>query len=288
MINRGGTHDAGPARRRTAARRDRTASQVGSPNRSRAAHSSSLPRGLRLFSASSTSSVVLLLFAALTVCAAPATAAPAPCDGAVSRAIVEALTNRMGSSVRVEVKELSSCAVDEAAAPIVATPAPGSRLGRPIRFAISERVNGPRRTERHAGEAVASVGVSGPFVRALNALARGDVFEAGDVDTAVGEIADGFVRPLPRAEAVVGARAARAIAAGEVVAVAAIVAVPLVKSGDRVRAVVRTPEIEVESVAVATQNGTLDQVIRVVNPETKRAIRARVVGDKEVEVVHDR
>jgi len=216
-------------------RAHRPALQAGSPN-PQGALCGSVVMAVSS-SASSVSSVVVGFVAALTLCAAafPVAAAPAPCEAPVRAAIVEALRMRMGASVSVQVNELS-CAVDGVAGAIVATPEPGARLGSAIRFALSERVKGvgPRKVAQHTGQAVASVVVSGPLVRAARAIDRGTVLAAADVESATGEITDGFVRPLPPPATVVGAKAARAIAAGETIGDTAIVAVPLVRSGDRV------------------------------------------------------
>jgi flagella basal body P-ring formation protein FlgA len=46
--------------------------------------------------------------------------------------------------------------------------------------------------------------------------------------------------------------------------------------------------VEVETVAIAADNGAVNQVIKVVNPTTRRALRARVVGKGEVEVIDGR
>ena len=62
----------------------------------------------------------------------------------------------------------------------------------------------------------------------------------------------------------------------------------LVKAGDKVRATVRVGGVEAVVVAIAEQSGVADQIIRVVNPDSRRAIRVRVVAAGEVEVVNVR
>jgi len=62
----------------------------------------------------------------------------------------------------------------------------------------------------------------------------------------------------------------------------------LVRAGDRVRAVARVGGVEAVVIAIAEQSGSAQQVIRVVNPDSRRAIRARVVAPGEVEVVNGR
>jgi flagella basal body P-ring formation protein FlgA len=198
---------------------------------------------------------------------------------------VDAVKSRMGAAVAVEINDDLSCAMTAVDGSVVATPVPGARLGKPVRFTISDQGKGPRPVQRHAGEAVATMVVTGSFVRAARPLTPGTVVADADVEAASGSIESGFLRPVPAMEAVVGARVTRGLAAGDTIVDGTIAAVPRVRSGDRVRVIVRMQEIQIEGVAVAAQSGTLDQVIRVVNPETRKAIKARVTGDGEVEVV---
>jgi flagella basal body P-ring formation protein FlgA len=96
------------------------------------------------------------------------------------------------------------------------------------------------------------------------------------------------LRALPAAGDIVGARATRDLAAHAVIAHTDFVGEPLVRSGDEVRALVRLGDIEVTNTLIAAQNGAKGQIIRVVHPETRRAVRARVTGSAEVEVVNVR
>jgi flagella basal body P-ring formation protein FlgA len=52
----------------------------------------------------------------------------------------------------------------------------------------------------------------------------------------------------------------------------------------KVRAVV--DGIVAHGLAIATENGRLGAVVRVVNPDSKRTLVGRVVGRGEVEVIH--
>ena len=103
-----------------------------------------------------------------------------------------------------------------------------------------------------------------------------------------GQVDGAPLRRLPTTADVTGSRTFRPVAAGEAIVASALVGVPVVKAGDRVRAVARAAGIEVSMVAVAEQSGMPDQVIRVVNPDSRRAVRARVVSAGEVEVVSGR
>jgi flagella basal body P-ring formation protein FlgA len=120
--------------------------------------------------------------------------------------------------------------------------------------------------------------------RATRDLERGAVLAPDDFEIVRGDVGRAVMRPCPTALA--GARALRRLAAGETVAPVAVAVPPLVRSGDPVIARVRIPGIEVSGKAVASQNGELGDVIRVVNPESGRALRGRVTARGEVEVIH--
>lgn len=77
----------------------------------------------------------------------------------------------------------------------------------------------------------------------------------------------------------------RTLPEGAVVAGRDVAPLPLVASGETVRVRVALAGLEVEASAVASQTGDFGEVIRVVNPDSGRALRARVVGRREVEVV---
>jgi flagella basal body P-ring formation protein FlgA len=62
--------------------------------------------------------------------------------------------------------------------------------------------------------------------------------------------------------------------------------VPLVRSGDEVRTRVRVGAMEAVGLTVAQQTGQLGDVIRVINRNSHRALRGRIVGPQEIEVIH--
>jgi flagella basal body P-ring formation protein FlgA len=63
---------------------------------------------------------------------------------------------------------------------------------------------------------------------------------------------------------------------------------PVIKAGDRVRVVIREAGVEVTLTAIAEQSGRPDQIIRVINPSSRRAIHVRVVAAGEVELANAR
>lgn len=60
---------------------------------------------------------------------------------------------------------------------------------------------------------------------------------------------------------------------------------PVIRAGDRVRVIARIGGLEAVLVGIAEQSGRPQQIIRVVNPDSRRAIKGRVVRAGEVEVI---
>jgi flagella basal body P-ring formation protein FlgA len=207
------------------------------------------------------------------------TAAPEGIESAAERAIEEAVRHRIGASAVVRVSALLVRMLPGAdGARLVATPEPGARLGRPMKFTL--RWIGAR----GFGEAGCVVRVELPHHRTRRAIARGHVIGDEDVERVTGEVGEVPLRGLP-AE-VRGARTTRDLPAGTVLSAALIAIPPLVRSGDSVVAVVRLPGMEARGRAVAAQNGELGEVIRIVNADSGRPLRARVTARGEVEVMH--
>jgi flagella basal body P-ring formation protein FlgA len=211
-----------------------------------------------------------------------------PCVPGVSRAIVTALKLRMSGAVEFHLAGVSCAVEGDAGDLLIATPAPGARMGHAIRFAISRRSSGPHAENRRVGEAFATVTAEGAAVRATRDIPRATVLSAADVVEADGPLDDAAVRRVLSLAETVGARATRPLRAGQIVDAQSVVEVPAIRSGDRVRAVIRAGGIEVETIVVAADGGAVDQIIQVVNPETRRTMRARVRGKGEVEVIGGR
>jgi flagellar basal body P-ring formation protein FlgA len=230
-----------------------------------------------------------LAAAVLCLAAAPAASAAALtdlCVPGVSQAIVAALKVRMSGTIEFRLTGLSCVLAAPGNDILIATPVPGARVGRSIRFALARQSDGARTVR--VGEASATVNAVGPVVRTTRDIPRAAVLAALDVEQAEMSLDNQPLRPVLTLADVVGGRVTRPLRAGQIVDDASVVAVPAVKAGDRVRAVIRVAAVEVETVAIATDNGAIDQVIKVVNPTTRRSLRARVLGKGEVEVIDGR
>jgi len=219
--------------------------------------------------------------------AAVSAAAETPDMARARAAIVSAIQERLGPDVRVDLDAFVCRLASDAPDTLTATPDASGRTGRSMRFTFATAPD-PRGHTVRVGEATAVVRVSGPHVWAVRPIDAGRTLTPEDIALGDGPIDGAPLRRLSTPNEVIGARSLRALAAGDPVVEGAMVGVPVVRAGDRVRATVRARGIEVAVVAVAEQNGMPDQIIRVVNPDSRRAVRARVVAKGEVEVLNVR
>lgn len=214
--------------------------------------------------------------------------AQTPLDERVAAALQEAVRTRLGREVEAHVSDMrvqwTATAAQGELPDVVARLEPNQRLGRPLRFLVFERSN----LHRARGAAQAALRVRMPLMRAARAVARGSVVTASDVVEMWAEPTGITLRPLPRATEVVGAQATRDIAVGVTVTPAMIRQLPLVHRGDELVARASVGGIQVTGKAVARQAGRMGDVIRVINPDSGRALRGRIVGRREIEVEHGR
>ena len=224
---------------------------------------------------------------AVGLAATTAGSGPADLDEAASArlkaAIVAAVQARVGPSARVSVADVAEVRLAAVPAALLATPDPSARLGAPARFVIADGVR--RRTPVRIGEATATVVVVADAVRTTHPIQRGTRLGPADVTLAAADLAGRPMKRLPSLEDVVGARTAHDLSAAAIVMTGDLIAQPVVRTGDVVRARVHVGQVELTGQLVAAENGRRDAVIRVVNQESRHALRARVLGAGEVEVV---
>jgi flagella basal body P-ring formation protein FlgA len=225
------------------------------------------------------------LLLVMTLVGAGRAGAGAPIDPAfearVREAILAAVEARIGRpGATLDALAITATPIEGA---IEATPAPDARIERPSLFSLTVATpQGPRRV----GSAMATVSVIAEVVRARTTLARGAVVTPADVETWLGPIGRASLKRLPQPAEVEGAQAARAIEPGTVLTSDVLTVPPSVRSGQQVRLRAVVDGIVAHGVAIATENGRLGAVVRVVNPDSKRTIVGRVVGRGEVEVIH--
>lgn len=233
----------------------------------------------------------------------------------IQDAVIEAVQARMGDDVEVTLKDARIRIIGDLPERFDAVPDVGAQTGGPVRFLL---VDAPSTLEKGDGETAAStasaanvgnvanvatamsaararrlgsidvkVFVSGERIVARGVIARGAEIAAEDIDASFGDIGRQPIKPLAETDRVVGSHAVRTIAAGEVITPGLVATGPLVQSGDQVRTRVRIGELEARGTAVAAQNGALGEEI-VLIAESKRRLKGRVVGEREVEVLHEK
>lgn len=203
-------------------------------------------------------------------------------SSALANAIEAAVRARVGSTSVVTVTAITGVRLVREPASLVAVPDPSARIGSAVRFVIASGEAGAR---TRIGEATAIVQVSAPAVRTRKAVARGERLDGDALAVVATDLNGQSLRPLLSLDDARGARATHDLVEGALVTRSDIVAEPVVRAGDVVRARVHVGDVEVVGSGVAAENGLKDEVIRVINQESRHAFRARVLGSGEVEVV---
>ena len=196
----------------------------------------------------------------------------------VAPVVAAAVNTRIRDGNALDVRVLA-CEIGSGVEIDGALPEPGARLGRPVRFRLMNR-------DRQVGYAVAIATGAVAQVQTSRPIAMGAVLGVADLSLVNGEATGALMEPLPRLEALVGTRAVRALAAGEVVTARVARIPPAVRSGNRVVIRATLGGVEITGVATAQQTGGIGDVIRLVNQDSRRALRGRITGKGEAEVVH--
>jgi flagella basal body P-ring formation protein FlgA len=193
-----------------------------------------------------------------------------------AQAIQRAVAQRIGGDVFVEVTDLKTDVSSEAG--LAAQLDPAARLGQPMRVVM---FTGSLRR----GSAVATVNAIARYARAARAIKRDEVIGSSSIDIVSGALPELPLRRMPPPDEVLGVKARRAIAAGEPLTSAVLVLPPSVKSGDKVRVKVTVGRVEVSGSAIASGTGNDGEIIHILQPHTRRPMKARILGPGAVEVI---
>ncbi|MDO8834112.1 MAG: flagellar basal body P-ring formation chaperone FlgA [Vicinamibacterales bacterium] len=208
-------------------------------------------------------------------------------DVAVRLALIQAVRLRMGEQAAVRLEHVAFTLAGPAdTTGLTAAPEPGSRLGRPVRFALLLPPSNGRPRPSRVGSATAHVFVAVEHARAARAVARGTTLDDTDLATSHDELGPVPLVPVPVRADMIGSRAVRDLLAGEVLTTALVRTQPLVKAGETVRTTVKLGGIEAVGQAVAQQSGQRHDRIRLINPESRRPLFGRITGPGNVEVLH--
>jgi flagella basal body P-ring formation protein FlgA len=212
----------------------------------------------------------------------PAAAAASTLDAAASAAIAAAVRARLGESAEVTVESVSRIAAPTAAL-VDAVLDPAAAIGVPSRVVFRRRQAGSERPVPVGGATVV-LRVAVDHVHAARAIARGHTIGDGDVVTARHDLPRGALRPFPGLAEIVDGVATRDLKDGACVVAAAVAAQPVVRPGATVTGLLRIDGVEVRAVLVAMDSGKVGGRIRVMNPDSRRTFRARILTRDLVEI----
>ena len=224
----------------------------------------------------------------LVACAASSALAQADVPSLESRvadALAAEVRSRMGMSAVVSVDTVDIAVRRRVAGSVGVTIAPDARLDAPIEFGIIGPGPSGRAVAIGRGRAIVQVSVSHAI--AARTVTRGTVLTAVDVAEVVGPPGAVPVRRLPTVAGLVGATLRRDAAGGEVVTARSVTMPPAVRVGDVVQARASIGPVQVMGALTVLDNGAEGAIVRVVNRESRREVRARVIRPGVVEVIHE-
>ncbi len=202
-------------------------------------------------------------------------------DAASLAAVSAAVRARLGAAVDVAVEAVGR--VDApAAAPVDAVLDPTAALGRPSRVVFRGRDS--RGALVPIGGATVVLAVTVDHLHTARPIRRGALVAAGDVVPARHALGRGPLRPWPAAAEIVDGRATRELAADACLAAGVVAPQPVVRQGDEVTGVLRLDAVEARAVLVAVDSGRIGARIRVMNADSRRLFRARIVARALVEI----
>jgi flagella basal body P-ring formation protein FlgA len=190
-------------------------------------------------------------------------------------AIRAAILERVGASAEVTIHALEPLREGRFRE---ARPDPLARLGRPVQFTLIPESGAPVKV-------VASFDVVADHATTVVAIGRGHTIDLEDLTPRRAALRDVPMRLISSAAMLAGARALRPIPAGALVQTSFVAMRRAIEPGDPVTAVAIAGPIEVSATLVAADGGAIGATIRVVNPDTRRVIRGRIVGDGKVQVI---
>jgi flagella basal body P-ring formation protein FlgA len=210
----------------------------------------------------------------------------APAEAAARTAIVEAVRERLGASAEVSIDRLWLPNLPDTAAAMTAIAEPGARLGRAITFRLMAPATVPAGGPAvRVGSAVASLTVRVRHARLLTAVRPGAVVGAAEAAESLDIVSGVRLQRLPLTTDVAGTRVRQTLAAGTVIEEWMLEREPLVRSGELVGVRTVVDGVEARTMAKASERGAIGAVIRLVNLQSGRSLKGRVVAKGEVEVV---
>lgn len=204
----------------------------------------------------------------------------------VERAISDAVRVRMGEVTEVQVAVGQIRLEDGVTGELEARPVSGARLGRRTRFTLYRQSTEAAGAGERVGYAVAEAHATMTHLRTARSIARGAVLSLEDLVESDADVGSVPFTPLPTLNEVVGSTTKRHLTEGALISRMLIRPPTLVRARDVVLTRARVGVVVVAGRTTATESGQLGDVIGLVNKESGRRLRGRVVALGEVEVVY--
>lgn len=226
----------------------------------------------------------MLLLLAVFAVATPLAAVALP--PSIQDAVVTAVRARVGAEAEVEIERVESLSAVRGAV-TDAVLLPGAVIGGPVALVLRGLARDGGASLVPVGRATVRLRVAVPHLHTSRALTRGSRVSDADYAVARHVMPHGALRAFPDAEALTDARVLRDLPADACLTLHVVAPSPAVVAGQDVSAVVREGAIEVRATLVAVDSGAVGDVVRVTHRESRRAMRARVIGRAEVEIRHE-
>ncbi|MGD9905858.1 MAG: flagellar basal body P-ring formation chaperone FlgA [Vicinamibacterales bacterium] len=211
-------------------------------------------------------------------------AAPPPTglDAAAHAALTAAVRERLGGDAEVRVDRLSRVE-PPSAPPTEAVLDPTTVPGRPSRVVF--RAPDPQTGALvPVGGATVVLAIAVDHFHVTRAVPRGGTVEVANLVEARHAMARGPLRAYPTADLLAGGRATRDLVAGACLTAGVVAPQPAVRPGDVVTGVLHLDAVEARVELVAVESGRIGGRIRVMNAESRRTFRARIVSRTLVEI----
>jgi flagella basal body P-ring formation protein FlgA len=203
----------------------------------------------------------------------------------VADAVKREVLRRMGGGASVIVTDIDLALRAGVDGSLAVTMAPQARLGEPIEFAVIGEGSGGRAMQVGRGRAEVQVAVA--HAQLSRTVAHGETLTADDLKEVIGVPKGVAVERLPTVRELIGATLRRDLVAGSVVTAQDAAAPPAVRAGETVQAIAAIGGVRVAAQVMSLDNGATGAIVRVVNKESRRELRARVVASGIVEVLHE-
>lgn len=221
----------------------------------------------------------------LLALAAPAAVSLPP---AVEAAVTTTVRARVGADAEVSITAVERLQLPEGDV-IDAVIQPGATIGGPVALVLRGLVVRDGATViAPVGRVVVRLRIVVTHFHASHAVARGSHLAANDLVEARHALPRGPLKAWPSSDVLDHGRVLQDLAADACLSARVVAPSVAVVAGRDVSAVVREGRVEVRAALVAVDSGGVGSEVRVMHPESRRTMRARVVGRAEVEIRHDR